>query len=120
MILCGFEVGMSIPIQSNLYSLRSLLQVSLKKSLARNIHFIYSSSFFKDNSNSGKIKRGLDIKERLRILTEVRRQIGVPVLADVHMVEQVPIVAAVVKALQILVFFFIISTNKLTNNNDDE
>jgi hypothetical protein len=51
-----------------------------------------------------------------RLLPEVLSQIGVPVLTDVHTVEQVPIVAAVVNVLQLLAFFFIIPTNKLTSN----
>ena len=62
--------------------------------------FIYKSSFDKANRSSGKSFRGVGMDEGLAILAEVRRQIGVPVLTDVHDIEQVERVAAVVDVLQ--------------------
>lgn len=61
---------------------------------------IYKSSFDKANRSSAKSFRGLGMEEGLRILSEVRRQVGVPVLTDVH--EDTPLaeVAAVVDVLQ--------------------
>ncbi len=64
------------------------------------IPFIFKSSFDKANRSSQKSFRGPGIEEGLRILGEVKRQIGVPVLTDVH--EDTPLeeVAAVVDVLQ--------------------
>lgn len=49
-----------------------------------NIPFIYKSSYDKANRSSGKSFRGLGMDEGLRILSEVKRQLGLPVLTDVH------------------------------------
>lgn len=64
------------------------------------IPLVYKSSFDKANRSSAKSFRGPGLEEGLRILAEVRRQIGVPVLTDVH--EDTPLaeVAAVVDILQ--------------------
>lgn len=64
------------------------------------IPFIYKSSFDKANRSSHESFRGLGIEEGLRILAEVKKQIGVPVVTDVH--EDTPLeeVAAVVDVLQ--------------------
>jgi 2-dehydro-3-deoxyphosphooctonate aldolase (KDO 8-P synthase) len=64
------------------------------------INFIYKSSFDKANRSSGKSFRGLGMDEGLRILAEVKRQIGVPVLTDVHTEAEISIVASVVDVLQ--------------------
>ena len=65
-----------------------------------NIPFIYKSSFDKANRSSGASFRGPGIAEGLRILSEVRRQIGVPVLTDVHEDTDISAVAEVVDVLQ--------------------
>ena len=62
--------------------------------------FIYKSSFDKANRSSGKSFRGPGIDEGLKILADVRAQLDVPVLTDVHDIEQVAPVAAVVDMLQ--------------------
>ena len=67
---------------------------------ALGIPFIFKSSYDKANRTSGKSPRGPGIDEGLRILSEVKKQIDVPVLTDVHTVEEVPAVAAVVDVLQ--------------------
>jgi 2-dehydro-3-deoxyphosphooctonate aldolase (KDO 8-P synthase) len=64
------------------------------------ISFIYKSSFDKANRSSNKTFRGFGITEGLRILSEVRSQIGVPILTDVHTEEQVTEVGSVVDVLQ--------------------
>lgn len=64
------------------------------------IHFIYKSSFDKANRSSGLSYRGPGQQEGLQILADVRQQLGVPVLTDVHSIDQVADVAAVVDVLQ--------------------
>ncbi len=64
------------------------------------ILLIYKSSFDKANRSSGLSFRGPGMDEGLRILAKVRAEIGVPVLTDVHTVEQVAVVAEVVDMLQ--------------------
>jgi 2-dehydro-3-deoxyphosphooctonate aldolase (KDO 8-P synthase) len=64
------------------------------------ISFIYKSSFDKANRSSGSSFRGLGMEKGLEILAEVRKQIGVPVLTDVHEIDEIKHVAAVVDVLQ--------------------
>lgn len=64
------------------------------------IPFIYKSSFDKANRSSGSSFRGLGMEKGLEILAEVRKQVGVPVLTDVHEIDEVKPVAAVVDVLQ--------------------
>jgi 2-dehydro-3-deoxyphosphooctonate aldolase (KDO 8-P synthase) len=64
------------------------------------VPFIYKSSYDKANRSSGKSFRGLGMDEGLRILSEVKRQLGVPVLTDVHGIEEIEQVAAAVDVLQ--------------------
>ena len=67
---------------------------------ALGISFIYKSSYDKANRSSGSSFRGLGADKGLEILGEVRKQIGVPVLTDVHAEDEVKAVAAVVDVLQ--------------------
>jgi len=64
------------------------------------IPFIFKSSFDKANRSSGASFRGPGVDEGLRILSEVRRKIGVPVLTDVHEDTDIEAVAEVVDVLQ--------------------
>jgi 2-dehydro-3-deoxyphosphooctonate aldolase (KDO 8-P synthase) len=64
------------------------------------INFIYKSSFDKANRSSGTTFRGPGIDEGLRVLSEVRRQLGLPLLTDVHELEEIDQVASVVDILQ--------------------
>jgi len=108
MKLCGFDVGLNHPlfliagpcvIESEQMALDTAGQ--LKEIAAElGVNFIYKSSYDKANRSSGKTFRGLGMQEGLRILSEVRRQIGVPILTDVHNENEVPEVAAVVDVLQ--------------------
>ncbi|MDD5403312.1 MAG: 3-deoxy-8-phosphooctulonate synthase [Sulfuricella sp.] len=108
MKLCSFEAGLSQPlfliagpcvIESQQLALDTA--GALKEICAAvGIPFIYKSSYDKANRSSGKSFRGFGIDEGLRILGEVKRQIGVPVLTDVHSEEEIPVAAAVVDVLQ--------------------
>ena len=64
------------------------------------IPFIFKSSFDKANRSSNKTFRGFGIDEGLRILDLVKKQIGVPILTDIHDVSQINAVASVVDVLQ--------------------
>ena len=108
MKLCGFEVGLNKPlfliagpcvIESQQMALDTAGELK-EICAAVGIPFIYKSSYDKANRSSNKTFRGFGLEEGLRILDEVKRQIGVPVLTDVHTEEQVPAVAAVVDVLQ--------------------
>ena len=108
MKLTGFDVGLDKPLfliagPCVIESLQMALDTAgaLKEITDElGIPFIYKSSFDKANRSSGKSFRGFGMEEGLKFLAEVRSQIGVPVLTDVHTEEQVPHVAAVVDVLQ--------------------
>ncbi|HET7358603.1 MAG TPA: 3-deoxy-8-phosphooctulonate synthase [Rhodanobacteraceae bacterium] len=108
MKLCGFEVGLDRPlflIAGPCVIESEQLQVdtagTLKELCARlGVPFIFKSSFDKANRSSATSFRGLGMEEGLRILAEVKRQVGVPVLTDVHEYTPFDEVAAVVDVLQ--------------------
>ena len=108
MKLCGFDVGLDRPlflIAGPCVVESESLQVDVAGKLneiCRSLHipFIFKSSYDKANRSSHASFRGLGIDEGLRILDEVRRQVGVPVLTDVSDVEEIAQVAAVVDVLQ--------------------
>src|SRR5439155_22778942 len=62
--------------------------------------FIFKSSYDKANRSSGESFRGPGMDEGLRVLAEVRRQLAVPVLTDVHAEDEIAAAAAVVDVLQ--------------------
>ncbi|HEY4698597.1 MAG TPA: 3-deoxy-8-phosphooctulonate synthase [Gallionella sp.] len=108
MKLCGFDVGLDRPlfliagpcvIESEQMALDTAGQL---QEICRelNLPFIYKSSYDKANRSSGKSFRGLGLDAGLKILGEVKKQIGVPVLTDVHDIEEIAPVAAVVDVLQ--------------------
>ena len=92
MQLCGFEAGLDRPlfliagpcvIESEQLALDTAGR--LKELTGRlGVPFIYKSSFDKANRSSAGSPRGPGLEEGLRILGEVKRQIGVPVITDVH------------------------------------
>ena len=108
MKLCGFEVGLQQPFfliagTCSIEGLQLSLDVAgqLKDSCTElGIALIYKGSFDKANRSSGTSQRGVGLEAGLKILDEVRRQIGVPVLTDVHEADQVAEVASVVDVLQ--------------------
>ena len=108
MDLCGFEAGLDRPlflIAGPCVVESEQLQIDvagkLKEICARlGVPFIFKSSYDKANRSSSKSYRGPGMAEGLRILAEVKRQIRVPVLTDVHAEEEIADVAAVVDVLQ--------------------
>ena len=108
MNLCGFQVGLEHPlfliagpcvIESEQLALDTAGQ--LKEITAHlGVPFIYKSSFDKANRTSVAGHRGPGLEGGLRILAEVKRQIGVPVLTDVHEYTPLAEVASVVDVLQ--------------------
>ncbi len=68
------------------------------------VPFIYKSSYDKANRTSGTSFRGLGMHEGLDILAEVRREVGVPVLTDIHAPDEAALAAEVVDVLQIPAF----------------
>ena len=108
MNLCGFEVGLEhrfflIAGTCSIEGLQMSLDVAgqlQEVCSSLGIPLIYKGSFDKANRSSGSTQRGVGIDAGLKILDEVRRQINVPVLTDVHDESQVAAVAAVVDVLQ--------------------
>ena len=108
MKLCGFEVGPNQPLfliagPCTAESLELCLEVAgqMQEICARlKLPYIFKASYDKANRSSGKSPRGPGRDAGLKILDEVRRQIGVPVLTDVHDEADVAAVAAVVDVLQ--------------------
>lgn len=108
MKLCDFDVGLNRPlfliagpcvIESRQMALDTAGQLKdICKELG--VRFIYKSSYDKANRSSGSSFRGFGLEQGLSILAEVKNQIGVPVLSDVHKEEDVAAVAAVVDVLQ--------------------
>ena len=108
MKLCDFEVGLDQPffliagtcvVESEQMTIDTAGR--LKEICAKlGIPFIYKSSYDKANRSSGKSFRGLGMDEGLRILSEVKRQLNVPVLTDVHAIDEIEQVASVVDVLQ--------------------
>ena len=108
MNLCGYQVGLDRPffliagtcvVESEQLAIDTA--GALKEMTAKlNIPFIYKSSFDKANRSSTGSYRGPGLEEGLRVLAEVKKQIAVPVLTDVH--EDTPLseVADVVDVLQ--------------------
>lgn len=108
MKLCNFEVGLNKPlfliagpcvIESEQLALDTAGQIK-EICLKLDIPFIYKSSYDKANRSSGKSFRGFGMDAGLKILDKVKTQIGVPVLTDVHSIEEIAQVAAVVDVLQ--------------------
>lgn len=108
MKLCGFDVGLDRPffliagpcvIESRQMALDTSGQLK-EITTALGIPFIYKSSFDKANRSSGTSFRGLGMERGLEILAEVKKQVGVPVLTDIHEIDEISPVAAVVDVLQ--------------------
>ena len=108
MKLCGFDVGLEHPFfliagtcvieseQMALDTAGTLKEITTELG----IPFIYKSSFDKANRSSGTSFRGLGMEKGLEILAKVKKEIGVPVLTDIHEIDEIEPVAAVVDVLQ--------------------
>ena len=106
--LCGFDVGLQqrffliagpcvIESEASAIDIASQLK---EITSALGIPFIYKSSFDKANRSSGSSFRGLGMEKGLEILAKVKREVGVPVLTDIHDISEIAPVAAVVDVLQ--------------------
>jgi 2-dehydro-3-deoxyphosphooctonate aldolase (KDO 8-P synthase) len=108
MNLCGFDIGLDQPfflIAGPCVVESEQLQVDTAATLKEitgelGINFIFKSSFDKANRTSLNSFRGPGMEEGLRVLAEVKRQLGVPVLTDVHEYTPMDEVASVVDVLQ--------------------
>jgi 2-dehydro-3-deoxyphosphooctonate aldolase (KDO 8-P synthase) len=108
MKLCGFEAGLTRPlfliagtcvVESRQMTMDTA--GALKEMCAAvGVPFIYKSSYDKANRSSIRSFRGLGMDKGLEILGDVRKEIGVPVLTDVHAIEDIAAVASVVDVLQ--------------------
>ena len=108
MKLCGFDVGLEHPFfliagtcvieseQMALDTAGTLKEITTELG----IPFIYKSSFDKANRSSGTPLRGLGREKGLESLAKVKEEIGVPVLTDIHEIDEIKPVAAVVDVLQ--------------------
>ncbi|MHB1678385.1 MAG: 3-deoxy-8-phosphooctulonate synthase [Sulfuriferula sp.] len=108
MKLCGFEVGLGHPlfliagpcvIESQQMAMDTAGQLK-EICVELNVPFIYKSSYDKANRSSGSSYRGLGRDVGLQILAEVKQVVGVPVLTDIHSIDEIAEVAAVVDVLQ--------------------
>lgn len=108
MKLAGFEVGLEQPIflisgpcviesrEMAMETAAALKEITTKLG----VPFIYKSSFDKANRSSATSFRGLGMDQGLQILADVRESLQVPVLTDVHDIDQIKPVAEVVDVLQ--------------------
>lgn len=108
MKLCGFEAGLDQPLfliagpcvieseQMAIDTAGALKEICNEL----NLNFIYKSSYDKANRSSGKSFRGFGLDAGLKILSEVKSQLGLPVLTDVHGIDEIEPVAAAVDVLQ--------------------
>ncbi len=108
MKLCGFEVGLRQPfflIAGPCVVESEALQLDVAGRLkemcaALGIPFVFKSSYDKANRSSGSSFRGPGMQRGLQILAQVKRELGVPVLTDVHHEAEIAAVAQVVDVLQ--------------------
>jgi 2-dehydro-3-deoxyphosphooctonate aldolase (KDO 8-P synthase) len=108
MKLCGFEAGLDHPlfliagpcvVESRELQIETAGRLK-EICVALRVPLVFKSSYDKANRTSSASFRGLGMDAGLKILAEVKRQLGLPVLTDVHTIEEVAPVAAVVDVLQ--------------------
>lgn len=108
MNLCGVDVGLDKPLfliagPCTAESLELCVEVAgtMKEICSRlGVPYLFKASYDKANRSSGKSARGPGLDAGLKLLDEVRRQVGVPVLTDVHTEAEIGAVASVVDVLQ--------------------
>ena len=108
MNLCGFDIGLDKPFfliagpcvieseQLQMDTAGTLKEITASLS----IPFIFKSSYDKANRSSGTTFRGPGMQKGLEILAKVKRDLGVPILTDVHSEAHIAEVAAIVDVLQ--------------------
>ena len=108
MKLCGTDIGLDQPffliagpcvVESEQLQMDVAGQLQ-ERTRALGIHFIFKSSYDKANRSSGTTFRGPGLDKGLEILAKVKRVLGVSLLTDVHSIEQIAPVSAVVDVLQ--------------------
>ena len=108
MKLCGFDVGLDQPffllagpcvVESEQLQLDVAGQLK-EITASLGIPFIFKSSYDKANRSSGTSFRGPGMERGLEILAKVKKELKVPVITDVHTIEEIPVVAKVVDVLQ--------------------
>lgn len=112
MKLCHFNIGLDQPffliagpcVIENEKMVLNTAEHLKKITTELNIPFIFKTSFDKANRLSGKSFRGIGFEDSLKILAKVKKEIGVPVLTDVHESTPVDEVADVVDVLQTAAF----------------
>ena len=108
MKLCGFDIGLDQPfflIAGPCVVESEQLQMDVAGQLQEmtrelGIPFIFKSSYDKANRSSGSSFRGPGMDAGLAILAKVKKELNLPILTDVHTVEEIPTVAGVVDVLQ--------------------
>jgi 2-dehydro-3-deoxyphosphooctonate aldolase (KDO 8-P synthase) len=106
--LCGFDIGLQhrfflIAGTCVIESEQSAIDVAgqLKEmTSALGIPFIYKSSFDKANRSSGTSFRGLGMEKGLEILAKVKKEVGVPILTDIHDTSEIEAASKVVDVIQ--------------------
>ncbi len=108
MKLCGFEAGLDRPlfviagpcvVESEDLTMRIATHLR-EVTAALGMPFIFKASYDKANRSSGDSFRGLGMDTGLSILAKVRRELGVPVITDVHAEDEIDTVAAIVDVIQ--------------------
>jgi 2-dehydro-3-deoxyphosphooctonate aldolase (KDO 8-P synthase) len=112
----GFQVGNAVIGGGNLFLIagpcviesedHAIRMAEIIKGVTRSLSFpfIFKASYDKANRTSLKSFRGPGVSEGLRILNRIKKEVGLPVLTDVHEAADVPRVAEVVDVLQIPAF----------------
>jgi len=108
MKICGFEAGLDRPLfliagPCTAESLELCVEVAgtMKEITARlGVNYIFKASYDKANRSAGTSPRGPGLDAGLQLLAEVKRQVGVQILTDVHTEAEIPAVASVVDVLQ--------------------
>ena len=108
----NFEIANDIPftliagpcqLENETHAIK--ISTELKKITSElGINLIYKTSFDKANRTSLKGKRGMGLEKSLPIFDKIRKEVGIPVLTDVHTAEQCSIVKDHVDVLQIPAF----------------
>lgn len=108
MQLCGFPVGLEHPffLMAGPCAIENeTMAVEIAGTMKRitddlGIPYIFKGSYDKANRTSGHSYRGLGMRQGLKVLEAVRKQVGCPVMTDVHTEAEVPVVASVVDMIQ--------------------
>ena len=108
MKLCGFPVGDQAPLfliagPCVIESAELALEVAAEMkgiTAELGIPYIFKASYDKANRSSQNSFRGLGLEEGLKILSEIREELQIPVLTDVHSIDEIEPVSEVVDVLQ--------------------